>query len=309
MERDPKILGEEIQELKKEHNAVILAHNYQLGEIQEMADHVGDSLALAKIADEVDEQVIVFCGVHFMAETAHILAPNKTVLLPEKSAGCALAQKGDPQWLRDLKDKKPDLVVVCYVNSTAEIKALSDICCTSANAEAVVKSIPANREILFVPDQYLGGYISRRLNRPMLLASGYCPTHARMTIEDVRRKKKEYPNAKLMVHPESRKEVVDEADVVTGTGGMLRYVKSPESEGVKTFLVGTEIGLLKRLERENPDKMFVAVSEDAVCPDMKLITLESVIDSLKKNQYIVTLPDDLRERAHKAVVRMIEIGK
>lgn len=305
MERDMEKLHERIRELKTKRNAVIMAHNYQLGEVQDVADYVGDSLELAKIARQGHEEVIVFCGVHFMAETAHILAPQKIVLLPEEAAGCALADKGDPEDLRRLKRENPDMAVVCYVNSSAEVKALSDICCTSANAEKIVGSIQKGREVYFVPDQYLGGYVSQRLDRPIRLPSGYCPTHARMTLEEVKRKRREYPKAELMVHPESRREVVAEADVVTGTGGMLRYVKSSSAD---TFLVGTEVGLIHRLQKENPDKRFVAVSQDAICPDMKLISLESIVRALEEDHLKITLPEKLRNEAHEAVRRMVEGG-
>ncbi len=309
MERDPELLSERIHWLKKRRNAVILAHNYQLGEVQEIADHVGDSLDLAEIARDAEEDVVVFCGVHFMAETAHILAPEKTILLPEKTAGCALANMGNADELRERRKMNPDLVVVCYINSTAEIKALSDFCCTSANAESIIESIPEGREILFVPDRYLGGHVGLKLGRPISVATGYCPSHARMTMKDVVRKRREYPGAKLMVHPESRREVAEAADIVTGTGGMLRYVRSPECESVDTFLVGTEPGLVKRLEKENPGKRFVVVSEDAVCPDMKRTTMESILESLEKNVHVVTLPDELREEAFESVDRMFRTCK
>lgn len=303
MERDMEKLHERIRELKTQRDAVIMAHNYQLGEVQDVADYVGDSLELAKIARQVDEEVIVFCGVHFMAETAHILSPEKTVLLPEEAAGCALADKGDPEELKRLKQENPEMAVVCYVNSSAEVKALSDVCCTSANAEEIVARIEEGREVYFVPDQYLGGYVSQRLGRPIRLPSGYCPTHARMTLDQVKRKRREYPDAELMVHPESRREVVAEADVVTGTGGMLRHVKSSPA---RTFLVGTEVGLIHRLQKENPDKRFVPVSQDAICPDMKLISLESIVRSLEEDRVVISLPEKLRNEAHEAVRRMVE---
>lgn len=301
-ERREELIND-IKRLRRERGAVIMAHNYQLGEVQDIADHVGDSLALAREAQDVEADVIVFCGVHFMAETAAILSPEKTVLLPESCAGCALADKATPAELRELKEKHPSAVVVCYVNSSAEIKAESDVCCTSANAEEIVASIPADREVIFVPDQYLGGYVARKLGRELILWHGYCPTHARMTREQVVRKRREFPSAKLMVHPESRPEVVDEADYVGGTGGMCRYAHETDAD---VFLVGTEIGLIYRLEKENPRKTFVPVTQEAICPDMKMITLEKIETSLEKMTGRVRVPEELRKRALAAVERMIE---
>jgi quinolinate synthase len=298
-----KTVKQEIQALKQKRQAVIMAHNYQLGEVQDIADRVGDSLELARLAQKEDAQTIVFCGVHFMAETAAILSPEKTVLLPESCAGCALADKATPEALRALKREHADAVVVCYVNSSVEVKAESDICCTSANAVEIVRSIPAAREVIFVPDQYLGGYVQKQLGRPLILWHGYCPTHARIRIADVERRRREFPQSKLLVHPESPPAVVAEADYVGGTGGMCRYV---DQSAANTFLIGTEVGLIHRLEKENPQKIFVALTADAICPDMKLITLESIRDSLAELRGRIEVAEKSRKRALNAVQRMVD---
>jgi quinolinate synthase len=297
-------LIEKILDLKKKKSAVILAHNYQLGEVQDIADFVGDSLDLSQRAAETDAGVIVFCGVRFMAETASILCPDKVVLLPDVSAGCLMADMITAEQLRAKKKEHPQAVVVCYVNSPAEVKAESDICCTSANAVKVVESLDA-REILFVPDQYLGHYVSTKTGKKMILWPGFCPTHARITPEMIKELKREYPQAKVVVHPECTPEVIGLADEALSTGGMCRYAQRDE---VKEMIVGTELGIIHRLKKENPGKRFIPVSEQAICPDMKLITLEKVLRSLEEMSPEVKVPEGIRLRAKAAVDKMLKIG-
>ncbi len=298
--RDPIL--DEILKLKKEKNAVILAHNYQLGEVQDIADFVGDSLELSQKASKTDADVIVFCGVHFMAETAAIICPDKTVLLPELHAGCPMANMITPAGLRKKKKEYPGAVVVCYVNTTAAVKAESDICCTSANAVKVVQSVDPGREIIFVPDQYLGGWVAEQTGRQMVLWPGYCPTHARILPQDIIRRKQEHPQAKVLVHPECRPEAKALADAVLSTGGMTRYARDSSATEI---IVGTELGIIHRLQIENPDKRFYPVSEQAVCPRMKLITLDTVLSSLRNNSHIIKIPESIRIKAARAVDRML----
>jgi quinolinate synthase len=263
-------LKEEILHLKKERKAIILAHNYQLGEVQDIADFVGDSLELSQKAAEADAEVIVFCGVRFMAETASILCPEKKVLLPDINAGCPMADMITAEGLRQKKREHPGAIVVCYVNSPAEVKAESDICCTSANAVRVVEKLDAP-EILFVPDQYLGHYVSTKTDKKIALWPGFCPTHVMIQPKNITQVRQEYPQAKVVVHPECRPEVIDLADEVFSTGGLCKYANRSE---VKEVIVGTEIGIIHRLRKENPGKRFIPISEQAICPNMKLITLE-----------------------------------
>ena len=296
-------LEEKILKLKKERNAVILVHNYQLGEVQDIADFIGDSLGLSQNAAKTKAAVIVFCGVHFMAETAAILCPDMTVLLPDPHAGCPMANMINAEQLRQKKKELPSASVVCYINSTAEVKAESDICCTSANAVKVVESVD-NDEILFVPDQYLGHYISTKTTKKMHLWPGYCPTHARIRDWDIIRLKQKYPRAKVVVHPECRPEVIALADEVASTGGIIRYARR---EDVREMIVGTEMGIIHRLKKENPGKKFIPVSEQAVCPNMKLITLEKVLWSLEEMAPVVTVPEKIRLKAKAAVDKMLAI--
>ncbi len=303
-DRETKLI-EDIMELKEKRRAVILAHNYQLGEIQDIADFVGDSLELSQNAAQSNARVIVFCGVHFMAETASILCPDKTVLLPDLNAGCPMANMITAEQLIEEKRKYPKATVVCYVNSTAAVKAESDICCTSANAVRVVESVPGD-DILFVPDQYLGHYISTKTNKNLILWPGFCPTHARILPEHIARLKHEYPSAKIVVHPECKPGVIAMADEVLSTGGMIRYARR---EDVQEMIVGTEIGIIHRLKKENPGKRFIPVSEQAVCPNMKLITLEKVLWSLEDMSPEVKVPEAIRLKAKRAVDRMLEVGR
>jgi quinolinate synthase len=298
-------LAERILDLKKRRRAVILAHNYQMGEVQDIADFVGDSLELSQSAATTNAAVIVFCGVHFMAETASILCPDKVVLLPDINAGCPMANMITAEKLREKKTQFPTAAVVCYINSTAEVKAESNICCTSANAVKVVESVGA-QEIIFVPDQYLGHYVSARTGKKMILWPGFCPTHLRIQPEHIIQLRKEHPQAKAVVHPECRPEVIALADEVLSTGGMCLYARRSE---VKEMIVGTEIGIIHRLKKENPGKEFIPVSEQAACPNMKLITLEKVLWSLEEMKPEVKVAEAIRLRAKAAVDKMLMIGR
>ncbi|HHV63724.1 MAG TPA: quinolinate synthase NadA [Peptococcaceae bacterium] len=304
-EEQRKQLVEEINALRRERNAVILAHYYQPPEVQDIADFVGDSLQLAQQAAATTADVIVFCGVHFMAESAAILSPEKIVLLPEKSAGCPMADMIDAEDLRAEKAKYPTAKVVCYVNSSAEVKAESDICCTSSNAEKVVESL-AGEDILFVPDANLGNYIAAKTNRPIRVWAGFCPTHQRLTKDDVLRSRREHPGVKILVHPECREEVWREADYVGSTAGIIKYAEnSPDQE----FIIGTECGILHELKKRCPGKKFYLLSENAVCPNMKKTSLEKVRDSLLNLSPRVTVSKEIRERAVGALERMLEVTK
>jgi len=298
-------LIDKILSLKKRRNAVILAHNYQLGEIQDIADFVGDSLELSQKAAKTDADVIIFCGVYFMAETASILCPDKVVLLPDRHAGCPMADMITAAGLRERKSKLPGAIVVCYINSSAEVKAESDVCCTSANAVKVIESLDA-KEILFVPDQYLGHYISTKTDKKMILWPGFCPTHIRIQPQYITNLRQEHPQAKVVVHPECRPEVIALADEVLSTGGLCRYANRSE---VKEMIVGTEIGIIHRLRKENPGKKFISSSEQAICPRMKLITLERVLWSLQEMNPEVKVPEEIRVKAKATVDKMLEIGR
>ena len=302
MENRNAELTERILSLKKRRKAVILAHNYQLGEVQDVADLVGDSLELSQNAAKTDADVIVFCGVHFMAETASILCPDKTVLLPDINAGCPMADMITAEKLRERKGELPGVAVVCYINSSAEVKAESDVCCTSANAVKVVESIDA-KEILFVPDQYLGHYTSTKTDKKMILWPGFCPIHVRIQPQDITRLKLEHPQAKVVVHPECRPEVIALADEVRSTSGICRFARETEA---KQIIVGTEIGIIHRLRKENPGKKFIPASEQAVCPDMKLITLEKILRSLEEIAPEVKVPENIRLKAKAAVDKMLK---
>lgn len=297
-------MKDEIQKLKKERNAVILAHNYCRGEVQDIADYTGDSLELARKATEVEADVIVFCGVYFMAETAKILNPSKTVLIPDASAGCPMADMITGAQLRELKARHPDAKAVCYVNSTAEVKAECDMCVTSGNAEKVMKTFAADQEILFVPDQHLGGYIAGKLGRTYHCWQGYCPIHAKLTAEQIRVARERFgKDIPVLVHPECSKEVRDAADQCLSTGGMCRFVKESSAP---EFIIGTESGILHRLEKENPHKMFFPVG-DLCCDDMKKITLEKVRDALKENKVEVEVEAEVARKAKKAIEAMLAI--
>jgi quinolinate synthase len=298
-------LAERILSLKKQRNAVILAHNYQRPEVQDIADFVGDSLELSQNAARTDAGVILFCGVHFMAETASILCPEKKVILPEVHAGCPMANMITADKLIEKKREFPHATVVAYVNTPANVKAESDICCTSANAVRVVQSLDAG-EILFVPDQYLGQYVSTRVNKKMIFWPGYCPTHVKIRAEDIIRLKSEYPEARAVVHPECRPEVIAVADEVLSTGGMMRFAKQTDA---RVIIVGTEVGILHHLGKENPGKQFIPASKKAVCPNMKKITLGKMLWALEDMSPEVKVAEEVRIRAKRAVDRMLEIDR
>lgn len=298
-------LVQKILELKKERDAVILAHNYQIGEVQDIADYTGDSLGLSLEASKTTESVILFCGVKFMAETAAIICPDKTVLMPDENAGCPMANMITVRQLREMKKRYPEAKVVCYVNTTAAIKAECDICCTSANAVKVVNSIPEDILIIFVPDQSLGDYVSKQCGREMILWNGYCPTHHRILAQDIINMKKEHPEAEVMVHPECTADVIELADQVLSTSGMLRYAKETCA---RELIVGTEIGILHPLRKDNPDKKFYPASNMADCPNMKLNNLEKVLWSLEDMVYEITVPEDIRIRARDSIEKMLKLS-
>ena len=297
-------LIEKIEQLKADRNAVILAHNYQPGDIQDLADFCGDSLGLSVKASETDTDVIVFCGVEFMAETAAILSPGKTVLLPDPTAGCPMADMITAEQLIDFKGQHPGALVVCYVNSTAEVKAESDYCCTSANAVELVESLPGEREIIFVPDQHLGAFVRERTGRDVILWPGYCSSHIMITEDDIKEAKAKYPDAVIMAHPECSEPVKELVDELLSTSQMLRFAVNSET---KRFIVGTETGIIHALKKQRPDAEFIAASEKAVCPNMKKITMEKILWSLQEMKYQITVPKETRERAKKALDRMVAI--
>jgi quinolinate synthase len=300
--KDTEIINE-IMRLKKQKNAVILVHNYQRPEVQDIADFTGDSLELSQKAAKTTADVIVFCGVHFMAETAYIINPQRIVLMPDIESGCPMADMITAEALIARKKELKGVTVVCYVNSSAAVKAESDICCTSANAVKVVQSL-GDEEILFIPDQYLGQWVAEKTGYPMHLWPGFCPTHMKILPEDILRLKKEHPGAVAMVHPECRPDAKAAADEVLSTGGMIRYVRESPA---KEFIIGTETGIMHRLQKENPKKHFIPVTDKAVCPNMKRITLEKVLWSLQDMKHIITVPEDIRVKAFTAVERMLEI--
>ena len=302
-------MQDEVKALARERDAVILAHNYQVPEVQDVADYVGDSLGLSREAAATDAEAIVFCGVHFMAETAAILSPDRTVLIPDLDAGCSLAASIDAEQLRAWKAEHPGAVVVSYVNTTAEVKAESDYCCTSGNAKAVIEAIPADREILFLPDMFLGIWLERVTGRKLTIWLGECHVHAGIRPEDVERWQADAPDAELLVHPEcgcasQAMAFANERTHILSTEGMVRFAKASPKE---RFIVATETGILHRLAREAPGKRFEAVSERAICKYMKMITLEKLRDSLRDWKYVVTVPPETAERARGAIERMVAI--
>ncbi len=296
---------ERIRQLKKERNAIILAHNYQRGDVQDIADFVGDSFGLSQKAVDSGADIIVFCGVDFMAESAAVLNPEKIVLMPELSAQCPMAAMITPESLRGEKEKYPGAAVVCYVNTPASVKAESDICCTSANAVKVVNALPEN-EIIFVPDRNLALYVAAHTEKKIIPWNGYCPTHHLILPGDILLEKEEHPDAEILVHPECRPDVVALADQVLSTAGMLKYARQSAS---KEFIIGTEVGLLHRLHKENPDKTFIPATKYAVCPNMKMNTLGSIIQALTRNEHVIKIPEDIRVKAKLALDRMLEVGR
>ncbi len=297
------MLGQ-LHELKVKRNAVILAHYYQPDEIQELADYVGDSFKLSKIASETKAEVIVFCGVHFMAETAAILAPQKTVLLPEKKAGCPLADTITAEELKKQKRRYGNVAVVCYINSSAEVKAESDICCTSSNAVKVVSSLK-EQNILFVPDKNLGDYVAKKVSKNIVSWNGKCPSHDAVNVEDVENFRKANPDALVAVHPECKPEVTSRADYVGSTSGIIKYVLQ---EKAPKYGIGTEKGILYQLRKANPHKRYFLLSSGLVCPDMKLTGLEKVIKALKDMEPRITVPERIRVKAEIAVRRMLAVN-
>lgn len=293
---------EEIIKLKKEKNAIILVHNYQRPEIQNIADSLGDSLGLAREAAKTDARIIVFCGVRFMAETAKILSPEKTVIIPRKDAGCPMADMITAEDLRILKGKYPGAKVVSYVNTNADVKAESDICCTSANAIKVVRNIKAEK-IIFTPDKNLAAYCQRFTDKEIIPWNGYCYVHEKIRDEEVRLAKEKLPDALLLVHPECNPSVIDLADEVLSTSGMLNFAKKTDK---KRFLIGTEEGLIYRLKKENPGKEFYAAGTAKMCRNMKLTTLNDVYFSLKEERYAIELPEGIIESAQKALEAMLK---
>jgi len=292
---------EEIIRLKKEKNAIILVHNYQRSEIQDIADFLGDSLGLSRKAVKTDAKIIVFCGVRFMAETAKILSPEKMVLLPRKEAGCPMADMITAEDLRILKEKYPGAKVVSYVNTNADVKAESDICCTSANAIKVVRNIKAEK-IIFTPDKNLAAYCQRFTDKEIIPWNGYCYVHEKIREEEVRLAKEKFPDALLLVHPECNTSVIDLADEVLSTSGMLNFAKKTDK---KRFLIGTEEGLIYRLKKENPGKKFYTVGTAKICRNMKMTTLNDVYLSLKEERYAIKLPEDIIKFAQKALTAML----
>lgn len=297
-------LSGRILNLKKERKAVILAHFYQRPEVQDVADFIGDSLGLSQQAAKTDAEVIIFCGVHFMAESSSILSPDKIVVLPDDNAGCPMADMVDAVQLDRKKREMPGAIAVCYVNTSAEVKAECDIACTSANAVKVITSLQAGKPILFVPDKNLGDYIMSKTGRKMTLWDGYCYTHDHLTPDDIIKSKKAHPKALVMVHPECRPEVVALADMVSSTAGMLRFARESEA---REFIIGTEMGILHPLNKSCPDKKFYMASARLVCPNMKKTTLDKVYQALVTLEPRVTVPKEIRDRAVSCLKRMLEI--
>ncbi len=299
-------LLDQITALKKQRNAVILAHNYQLPEVQDVADFVGDSLGLSQKAAATSAEVIVFCGVHFMAETASILSPNKKVLIPDLEAGCSLSDMITAVTLRKWKAEHPGAVVVSYVNTSAEVKAESDYCCTSSNAVKVVESIPADKEILFVPDQYLGAFVREKTGRKIHLWPGYCGVHSHMTAERVETLRKEHPKAEMLIHPECgcSTPFMMQNDHMLSTEGIYRR---PAESSAKEFVIATEVGIIHRMRKQYPDKTFIPISKDAVCGYMKKITIEKVLWALQDLKYEVKVPEALAAKARVPIDRMMAV--
>ncbi len=299
-------LQQELRALARERNAVILAHNYQRAEVQDVADYVGDSLGLSRQAAASDAEIILFCGVDFMAETAAILAPDKKVVLPDSRACCPMAQMVDVEGLEQLKAAHPRAEVVSYVNTSAAVKALSHVCCTSANAVAVVASIPEDREVIFTPDRNLGAWVQKQTGRPMILWEGFCPTHETIQLEDVESARQRFPGARVVVHPECLPEVSAAADAVESTSGMIRYCREDAAE---EFVIGTEAGMIHRLQMDVPGKVFHLLTSSAVCPNMKLTTLAKAVKALRAESPLVVVPEEIRFKALAAVERMVSIGR
>ena len=297
-------IKDKITELKREKNACILAHCYQNVEIDEVADFVGDSLYLSRMAAKTNADIIVFAGVFFMAQTAKIISPDKKVLLPNMNSGCVMANMINEEQLKEFKEKHPDIPVVCYVNSTAEVKALCDICCTSANAEKIIKSLNAE-EVLFVPDTHLGKWSEYKLQTTKVTTyPGHCPTHLKIKKEDVLSAREKYPNSEILVHPECHIEVSKLADYVGSTSGIMNYVKESDK---KSFVIGTEQGVIDRLKRDYPDKELIPIKEDFVCFNMKFNTMEDIYNALLYEQHEITVEKEIADKARKCITKMLEV--
>lgn len=305
MKQDIKQLAKEINVLRKERNAIILAHNYQRDEIQEIADQCGDSLGLSQIAAESKAAVIVLCGVHFMAESAAILAPDKTVLLPNEDAGCPMADMVTADGLRKKKEELSGIPVVCYVNSSAEVKAESDICCTSANVVAVVNSLPGD-SVYMVPDMNLAKFTASKSSKKVDYWEGFCPTHQLITVDKVIKARKENPDAKLIVHPECRPEVLKLADEIRSTSGIYKFAKE---SGAKKIIIGTELGILYRLRKQNPEKEFIPLSRNLICPNMKITTMKNLRDALRDMKNVIRVEEPVLSRARQALDRMLAVPR
>lgn len=299
-------LTEDILKLKEEKDAVILAHYYVPDEVQAIADYIGDSYYLSKIAKELSAKIIVFAGVSFMGESAKILNPDKMVLMPDMAADCAMAHMVNLDKIKEMREKYDDLAVVCYINSTAEIKTYSDVCVTSANAVKIVKNIP-NKNIFFIPDGNLGRYVAEQVpEKNIVLNDGYCPIHAALTKDDVLKAKKAHPGALFLVHPECTKELLEEADYIGSTSGIINFVAGSDAN---EFIIGTEIGVFYELKKQNPDKKFYTLNEKQVCNDMKFVTLEKIYDVLKNETNQMQVSDEVCEAAMKPLERMLELAK
>jgi len=295
----------EINKLKEQHNTIILVHNYQIPEVQDIADFLGDSLDLAMKATKTDAENIIFCGVDFMAESAKILNPDKNVIIPDAAAKCPMAGMADPNRLKQLMKDNPDAEVVSYINTTAEVKALSDICCTSSNGVNVVKSM-SSKKVIFVPDRNLGAYVQRFiLDKEMILWPGMCPTHHEIRKDQLLKIKEKHPKAEILAHPECRPEIIDIADHALSTNGMVNHAKKSDA---KEFIIGTEKDMCYRLKNENPDKVFYPI-KTAICPDMKKITLKKVLNSLRTLEPKIKLDDDIMEKAKIPLQKMMNIGR
>ena len=295
---------DKIAKYKEKRNAVILAHNYQPELIQDIADYVGDSFGLSQKAAELENEVIVFCGVNFMAESAKILSPDKIVLNPEINADCPMARMAGVEELKKLKQKHPEAAVVTYVNSTAEVKAESDVCCTSSNAVKIVESLPQEK-IIFLPDKNLADYVNKRSNKEIIYWKGFCPTHHRVTLEDIKKSREIYQDVPILAHPECRAEVLDQADYIGSTAGILNYASESSAQ---SLIIGTEMGLLHRLKKDNPNKNFHLLSSQLICRDMKKTNLEKVANALENMETQVEIDEKTRLKAEKALQTMLEIG-
>lgn len=294
-----------ILELKKERNAVILAHYYVPDEVQEIADYIGDSFYLSKIATGIEADTIVFCGVSFMGESAKILNPNKIVIMPDETADCAMAHMAAVDKIQKVREQYDDVAVVCYINSVAELKVHSDVCVTSANAVKIVEALP-NKDIYFIPDVNLARYVAGKVkDKNFIFNDGFCPIHHALTKEEVEKAKQQYPNAEFLVHPECQSEILDMADYIGSTSGIIDYATSCEA---KEFIIGTEQGVLYELRKKNPDKVFHLVSDNMICHDMKKVTLEKVLSSLENMSYQMEVNDEVRNGANHSLNRMLELG-